>query len=362
MQKQIIRNSLIRNLRKLLPRVNALPTTISWEITHKCNLRCVMCVFYGKNGRIPKFERSIGLQKSIRIIDNISAAYKRDELPYLIFTGGEPLFHKGICEIIRTAHQRGFKIQLISNLSVDDEKLIKDIANIGIHTLMVSIDGVGECHDRIRRCPGLFKRVINNILLFRKHTPPNSETQLILNCVITKHNYNDLTSLVGLAKSMDCAIIFEYPMILDKRTLINQSRYTKIHLGESILTRSYYEPYSGNDVSCIEHNIRAAIRIADELKIPLKIRPKAINVKYTKEYFTDFDMELYKSCIWNSKSCKIDPEGNVIGCINYCFGNLLKTPFDKIFFSKKAKIFRKQISKSLMPGCRRCCLVMPEDS
>ena len=68
------------------------PRLIFWELTKRCNLRCVHCraESYDK-----EFEHELSLQDCKNILDSIAAYYK----PIMVLTGGEPLYRKDLFDI-----------------------------------------------------------------------------------------------------------------------------------------------------------------------------------------------------------------------------------------------------------------------
>jgi len=328
-----------------------LPAFIAWEFTYKCNLKCIMCPFYGLNGTVPKIKRELSLKEITYCLINIKKTYKNKTLPNITFVGGEPLLKYDIIQILEKAKEFGFSITLISNFSTPNKSIIKNIALMEINTLMVSIDGFEKTHDKIRGQKGLYQRVVTNLKYFKKH---NKTTKVIINSVLTKHNPNDIPKIMSLAKENNCELQLEFPNILDKKTVNKQKQYTKKIYGKELITRSYFEHYSMENIQKIKDILYKINEANKSLKLKINFLPN-INIKDINTYYTGFDVYFKNKCFWNFNAVRINPEGYLQPCIDYIYGDLLKMSFKKAFFSKNAKFFRKKIKEELMPGCSRCC-------
>lgn len=139
------------------------PTDGLFGITYKCNSRCVMCNIWKNKGSdelTPKFFKT--LPKSLK---NIS------------LTGGEPLLHSNIIEILKILTEKYTKADITMStnglllnsrfirLIQKDKKLLKNLRKIGIG---ISLDGPPEINDKIRGIKNDYKIVIDNIKSLKK--------------------------------------------------------------------------------------------------------------------------------------------------------------------------------------------------
>jgi len=136
-----------------------IPKRIQLETFYGCNASCTMCVIdfptNRKKGIMP-------LEMSKYILDELSL-YK-DEIDKLdLFGLGEPLLDPYIFQRIKYAKEKGFRnIAISTNADLLDKEKQKKLLEIGIDTVLFSIDGVKkETHEKIRR--GVkFERVVEN--------------------------------------------------------------------------------------------------------------------------------------------------------------------------------------------------------
>lgn len=187
---------------------------MSWEITHRCNLKCRYCTYHLKDSK-----------------EDIRAASERVirlRPKYLIITGGEPLLLPEIAQIIRDAHDGAGKPFLIfnTNATAHIERLF-DILDI-MNTVHISLDGLGEINAINRGVSG--DRILDNIK--RIHTEierRKTKTAVLTMTVVTKSNFRSIPDMVrkvfsevpGVFMSIGSVepIWSEYSMVQDEESL-----------------------------------------------------------------------------------------------------------------------------------------------
>ncbi|MCP4369301.1 MAG: radical SAM protein, partial [Deltaproteobacteria bacterium] len=65
---------------------------VVWNITRRCNLKCVHCYAHAKD---ISFDNELSTQEGKRLIDDLSGF----GVPVLLFSGGEPLVRKDLPEL-----------------------------------------------------------------------------------------------------------------------------------------------------------------------------------------------------------------------------------------------------------------------
>ncbi len=156
-------------------------------VTYNCNSRCVMCDIWKMDPHekmtIADFTKIPSTLKDVNI------------------SGGEPFLHKNIIEIVRTVHNRvpnarmvissnGFLTKHIEERVVEILKFFPDI-RIGI-----SIDGMQEMHDKIRRIPNGFNKCVATIDMLKRVGVKNIRIAF----TVTTHNVADLPKVYNLAR------------------------------------------------------------------------------------------------------------------------------------------------------------------
>jgi len=116
------------------------------------------------------------------------------------FVGGEPLFKKGVLELIRHSAQRGLSTTMTTNGFLMDENIAKDIVRSGLNTLVFSLDSIKkETHDFLRGVDGVYDRVMKAIELLSRLN--NGSLKIHIVTTIMQQN---LEELLGLAEWANC--------------------------------------------------------------------------------------------------------------------------------------------------------------
>ena len=128
------------------------------EMTLRCNEHCFHC---GSNcGDVPSDELSADEFK--RVIDTVAEDFDPRRV-MLCVTGGEPTLRRDLCDIMGYASSLGFSWGMTSNATLITREKAEDLADAGMKTISVSIDGLRETHDELRASPGSFDRAMRGV-------------------------------------------------------------------------------------------------------------------------------------------------------------------------------------------------------
>jgi heme d1 biosynthesis radical SAM protein NirJ len=159
---------------------------VIWNLIRRCNLACKHC--YTTSADID-FPGELALAEIYTVMDDL----KRFKVPVLILSGGEPLLHPHIFDISRRAKGMGFYVALSSNGTLIDERNIDRIAAIGYQYIGVSLDGIGNTHDKFRRKQGSFAQSLLGIdLCLRRGIKAG------IRFTLTQDNAHDFPALLQL--------------------------------------------------------------------------------------------------------------------------------------------------------------------
>lgn len=225
----------------------------------------------------------------------------------LSITGGEPLVREDIIEIIDYAKwQLHFPyVRLQTNGVLLNNTQIIRACILSLDDLWISVDGVGEIHDKIRGSAGTFDKVEENIRLFNKMRGQQHFPNLIINTVVTKHNSHQLSEIKQLSRKWN-------------------AQYHFFHKVANVKGSPYHtEQFSSEE---------------------------------------DIGEEIY---YWNRKGClllytniMINPEGFVVPCgilDKLPVGNLLNDDFNDVWNGRAMKEVRRMVWKGI-DVCKRCCV------
>lgn len=123
------------------------PKWIAWEITSRCNLKCIHC----RSSSTPEAKEVFSTKDAFNLIDNIASFCT----PVFVLSGGEPLLRKDVFEIASYGTEKGFRVCLATNGSLINGARCKRIKESGIQLVSLSLDGSSpEIHDDFRRQKG----------------------------------------------------------------------------------------------------------------------------------------------------------------------------------------------------------------
>ncbi len=164
------------------------PVNLTWEITHRCNLRCIHCL----SGSSDESLGELDFDECRAIVDQM-AALKVFEIN---FGGGEPLLKDYFLPLLRYIHEKGIVTCISTNGTVLTDEAIALFTGNPLVNVQVSLDGATqEVNDRIRG-QGTFHRIIKGLeRLAGKDIP------LSINTVVTSLNFRQLNRLKALASS-----------------------------------------------------------------------------------------------------------------------------------------------------------------
>jgi len=159
---------------------------VIWNLIRRCNLTCKHC--YTTSADID-FPGELSTPEIYTVMDDL----KQFKVPVLILSGGEPLLHPDIFDISRHAKEMGFYLALSSNGTLITEQNIKQIADINYQYVGVSLDGIGETHDKFRQKQGSFADSVKGIGLCRDHG-----IKAGIRYTLTKDNVDDFPAMLQL--------------------------------------------------------------------------------------------------------------------------------------------------------------------
>jgi len=144
------------------------PVFCQWEITCRCNLRCVMC--YTDCFNRPDFIRQeLSTPDILRIMDEMADAGTLE----LCLTGGEPMMRPDFFQLYEHAIHRGFLVTVFTNGTLITEVAADRFAALRPHRIEISLHGLTkETFERITQGPGSYHRCLDGMrLLIERQVP-----------------------------------------------------------------------------------------------------------------------------------------------------------------------------------------------
>lgn len=168
------------------------PMLAGYKITHRCNLKCIHCPYWKREGDELDFQ---GVKRTLATLRSTGAVI-------LIIEGGEPMLWRdgryGISDVIEEAHKLFACVCMTTNGLIGFEGL-------NLNRVWVSLDGPERIHDSVRGA-GVYSRVISNL---KKVPGSRGFVSFTISAMNYEHASELIRSLQGIVEGI--TIQFYYP-------------------------------------------------------------------------------------------------------------------------------------------------------
>lgn len=269
------------------------PSSFEFQISHQCNLECIMC-----NG-----ELSSGVRQNREKRDLYKNPYDEDFvsmlLPYMphikdaAFSGGEPFLNKIYYDIWEHFAQINpeVKISLTTNGTILNTK-VKEYLNKLKFNISVSIDSLNDENYSLIRKNGKMDIMLENFKYFLNYTRKVGTSMSIKTCPM-KQNIREIPSILEFSNEQDVSVFFNTVVYPPHCTLINEKSET---LKEHI---DFLKSYSFKNKENIRGNLNRYFSLINQMEgwlknaIEREARYEKVNVDFI--YFYN---EVHKNISW----------------------------------------------------------------
>lgn len=179
------------------------PGFCQFAINNACNAGCDFCSF--SLDKLPREDWIFAsLPKATEAIDILV----RHGVRYLVITGGEPMLHSDLFEIIRHAKGQGMVVILVTNGSRLDGPSIHALQESGLSSIIISIDAASvKGHEENRRLPKVCEKIRKANALLRQLRIQSTAS------VTMSRLIDDYAALPPFLKSLGFeSVTFSYPL------------------------------------------------------------------------------------------------------------------------------------------------------
>jgi MoaA/NifB/PqqE/SkfB family radical SAM enzyme len=173
------------------------PIHLTFFITRRCNSRCPFC-FYLKSNDVTS-----GVQPELTLSEIEKISSSLGSLLWLAFSGGEIFLRDDLVEIARTFYRNNKPaIMLFPTNGLLPEVIRERIEEIvrscprSIVALKLSLDGLGEAHDALRRTPGSFTKTMQTYEAVRGMIDRYPNFELGINTVFCSENQDAMDEII----------------------------------------------------------------------------------------------------------------------------------------------------------------------
>jgi Fe-coproporphyrin III synthase len=159
---------------------------VVWNMTRRCNLRCVHCYSSSQNIRYGNELTPAEAKAMIRDLATFGS-------PVILFSGGEPLMHRGLPKLARYAVDQGMRAVISTNGTLITRQNAAAFKEIGLSYVGVSLDGMKVTHDHFRGVEGAFDTAMKGIRTCR-----DLGIKVGVRFTINRHNVEDVPAIFDL--------------------------------------------------------------------------------------------------------------------------------------------------------------------
>jgi MoaA/NifB/PqqE/SkfB family radical SAM enzyme len=179
------------------------PIHLTFFLTRRCNSRCPFC-FYLKSS---PGEKQALPELNLDEIMKISRSF--GDLLWLAFSGGEIFLREDLAEISRVFYENNrpaimlFPTNgLLPGLIRERISCILEDCPESIIAVKLSLDGIGDEHDRLRNTPGSFEKTIETFRTLEGLLAKYPHFELGVNTVFCSENEDRMDGIIDFVKGM----------------------------------------------------------------------------------------------------------------------------------------------------------------
>ena len=132
----------------------AAPLYVAWQITNECNLACLHCIEESGPGKA--FADELDAGQVFAIIDQLMDS----DVPYMSFSGGEPMLHPQFFAMVERVCARGAQLKVETNGHYLSPENCARMNELGVKAVQVSLDGASAATFNRMRVRGDFNQTV----------------------------------------------------------------------------------------------------------------------------------------------------------------------------------------------------------
>jgi len=330
---------------KLIKRLFSPYPHLDWiqiGVTSRCNASCVYCPQWTMR-KVWK-----GEDMPLSVFKKLSPAFSRTGLVYLQ-GWGEPLLHPEFFEMLGLVKKKGSMAGLTSNATLLSEEKIRMLAGEGLDIISLSLAGVDQVNDKIRKGTTL-KKVLSAIETIHriKASMGSSRPHIHLAYMLLRSGLGDVEKMPGFFNSLgiDQVVVSGLTLALD------QEMEKEMYLADS-------EP----EFADLKHRLLAMKNLLDEPKnlffhvFNPNLSGNECSENILKACYMSVD-GFMRPCVYTdfaefSKGFKLFVNGSSYPLESMDFGNINEQPMGKIWHNSDYAVFRQDFFN---PETNRPCV------
>ncbi len=300
---------------------------VVWNVTRRCNLKCVHCYANAKN---IAFDNELSTSEGKILIDNLVEF----GVPVMLFSGGEPLVRKDLPELAAYAVKKGMRAVISTNGTLITPQIARTLKDIGLSYVGISLDGMEEINDRFRGVKGAFRLALKGIENCKK-----AGIKVGLRFTINKSNTGQISEIFNLLEEMDIPRVCFYHLVyagrgseLVKEDLSHEESRKAVDLIMD-LTKQLHDRDNPKEVLTVDNHADGPYLYLRLLKENPERAREVLELLEMNEGNSSgigigsisWDGEVYADQFWR----------------HYSFGNVRNRPFSKIWADTSDPLMKK---------------------
>ncbi|MFB3880893.1 MAG: radical SAM/SPASM domain-containing protein [Armatimonadota bacterium] len=334
--------------------------SIAFRLTQACNLRCRMCRYVLNGEVLANPKEGLPLESWLRVVDEVAPFG-----PYICITGGEPMLHPHVAEIIRRIRRRQLRCTVVTNGTLLAGRAAS-FMDSPPDMIVVSLDGPPEVHNAVRNRERVFERAIEGIRAVQelKRELRLGRPVIAINCSVTAHNYRTIDQMLDIAGELGAdALNYQYEWMLTPAMIAEHNRLYGgcHHLRASELGAADPVPA---DPELVVEMVRRVYRRARHTRNGMFVTfHPDLDETGIRRWFSDPRSWVHRrpaACAW--MSADILANGMVEACLGLVCGSVKERSFPEIWNGSTYREFRQRLAEEgSLPICVRCCSYFRRD-
>jgi len=167
------------------------PLYVAWQVTNECNLACLHCIEESGPGKA--FKDELGREQ----VFDILGQFMDQQIPYLSFSGGEPMVHPQFFDMVEYVCSRGAELKIETNGHFLTPENCARLKELGVKAVQVSLDGATRSTFNRMRVRGEFSTATDGIRNLRAAGVP-----IEINYSPTCFNVHEIGAAIDLAHEL----------------------------------------------------------------------------------------------------------------------------------------------------------------
>ncbi len=302
---------------------------VVWNMTRRCNLKCVHCYAQAEEENSPNHD-AISTAQAEKMIDDLAAF----GAPVMLFSGGEPLVRKDLPHLAAYATSKGMRAVISTNGTLITPEIAKELKTVGLSYVGVSLDGGETTHDEFRKVKGSFRRALEGLEYCK-----NEGIKVGLRFTINKRNVQEVPKIFEILEERDIPRVCFYHLVYAGRgsSLVNEDlshEETRACL-DLIMdkTRALFDKGLKKEVLTVDNHADGPYIWMRLLKEDPK---RAAEVMELMQFNEGNSTGRGIACISWDGSVHADQFWR-----NHTFGNVLERPFSEIWVDENIELLHK---------------------